>query len=152
MQIVPISRNSLHVTVNGVQKMATSTTIHHFRLIFLFSFGGVAVILLAIGIFLLIRRFRKKKQEIELKRNGRHLLGENLKVDFNNVSVNNRNQLVLTCTYEEYGIIYHFKSKSLRYDPWPYLTDTVDVYQSRDDPKQYFVDVEGSMSAEVVEL
>lgn len=146
MQVVTFSPDNFNFTLNGVRQPYTEENLRMFRRIFLFAFGTPALILIIIGATIFIIQWRKKQRAEELKQNGKMLVCQNLEIGYSSIQINHQYQILLTCSYtEKNGDVYLFKSRTLRYDPQPYLNGQVNVYHERENIKNYFVDVEGSM-------
>lgn len=117
-----------------------------FRLVFLLSFGSPALILIGIGLGIFISYSRQKRKEQDLKNRGRKIIASNLALAPSNVRINMQYQMYLTCTYQDArGQQYIFKSRLLRFDPLPFLSNQVTVYYDPDKMSRYFVDVDASM-------
>ena len=146
MQVVTFSPDNFNFTLNGVRQPYTEENLRMFRRIFLFAFGTPALILIIIGATIFIIQWRKKQRAEELKQNGKMLVCQNLEIGYSSIQINHQYQILLTCSYtEKNGDVYLFKSRTLRYDPRPYLNGQVNVYHERENIKNYFVDVEGIM-------
>ncbi|MGX7196354.1 hypothetical protein [Enterococcus olivae] len=146
MQVVPFGPHNFSFTLNGVPMPYNEENLQMFRRIFLLAFGIPALILVLIGGIVLIRRIIKNNRDQRLKEMEQPIVCHNLNLEYSSVQVNYQNKRYLTCSYtDDRGDTYLFKSRILRYDPLPYLDGTVNVYQNEFKPKQYFVDVEGSM-------
>lgn len=139
MQFIPIGFD----TAGTITTVSEETT---FRLIFLLSFGLPALILMGIGLGIFISYSRQKRKEQDLKNRGRKIIASNLALAPSNVRINMQYQMYLTCTYQDaIGQQYIFKSRLLRFDPLPFLSNQVTVYYDPDKMSRYFVDVDASM-------
>ncbi len=117
-----------------------------FRLVFLLSFGLPALILMGIGLGIFISYSRQKRKEQDLKNRGRQIIASNLAIAPSNVRINMQYQMYLTCTYQDArGQQYIFKSRLLRFDPIPFLSNQVTVYYDPGKMSRYFVDVDANM-------
>lgn len=147
MQVVSFGPENFNFTVNGVRQPYTVENLLMFRRIFLFAFGTPATILVLIGSVIFVLQRRKKKRMEELKQEGQMIVCQNLEIGYSAIQVNHQYQMLLNCSYtDQKGDTYLFKSRTLRYDPRPYLNGQVNVYHERENIKNYVVDVEGSMS------
>ncbi len=108
--------------------------------------GGISIPFLIIGIvFLLVLRAKKKKKR-ELLQNGRMIEAEVTGGQINyNVRVNNRHPWKLECKYEDTftGATYLFSSNNMWKDPFLYVGQSVKVYIDRENPRKYYVDLDG---------
>ena len=154
LQFIPISPESVTVSVNGVPQPPTAETLGNFRLIFLLTFGGVGAILMIIGGIFYSRNKRARKNEKWLKNNGVRLIGEVTGLEYSNVRINGHSTQYLLCSYRELeGRTYVFKSRILRINPVPYLDeDKIIIYHEKGNIKNYFVDVDGSINGLVFEI
>jgi len=153
-----IFRPGMMVTVNDVNRPATEADVLFFRLLFGGIFGGVGLIFLIVGIFLFLRR-RKRRREMErLKREGSLVVADVISCEPTNIRIggnisdndhHNRGRPLyhLRCSYQGIGNeTYIFKSDLLREDPTPYLDEgKVNVYCDREHMTPYFVDVDESI-------
>lgn len=147
IQFIPINPETMTVYRNGVRQIATEETVRVFRLIFLGVFGGLGLIFSVIGGILAFHPIRKRRRLEHLKREGALLVADAIGLEATHIRVNHRRLSYLRCSYETpIGETYIFKSDLLRADPIPHLDDgKVNVYYERDNMKEYFVDVDGSI-------
>lgn len=152
MQLIPIGPESFRYQINGVYQPYNANSLQVFRYIFLASFGLPGLILFGFGFGLLIYQKIKEKRAQELKQGGKEILCHQLELAYSSVQVNRQYKSYLTCIHtDKKGQTFIFKSRLLRYDPRPFLDDSVKVYYDRQDMRRYFVDIEGSMG-DVFEL
>ena len=150
-QIIPLTPEDINMFVNGVRQPATLETLRNFRLLFLAIFGGIGLILLIIGGIIIGRLQTVRKKEQYLKTSGICLLAEVVELEFSSLRVNNRPTRYLQCLYTDAkGKAYIFKSRILRINPIPYLDeDKIKIYHERGNMRNYFVDVDGSIKAQL---
>ncbi|EOL42734.1 hypothetical protein RV11_GL003057 [Enterococcus phoeniculicola] len=153
LQIIPINESNFHMSVNGVEQPYSAANVHTFRLIFLSTFGGVGGLLLVTAGIFIGRNYYKKKRVINLKDSGEKIVAEVVDYLPSHVRVNHYPAMYLICSYKKLtGEQLNFKSKLLRRNPIPFLSDNkVIVYYDKNNLKKYFVDVDESIG-NVVEL
>lgn len=126
-----------------------------FRLAFLCSFGGIGVILAIIGGVLLAKASTRRRRAEALEAGGTCAMADVVDITpVYTMNVNGRSPYILRCTYRHTdGQLYMLKSEYLRYNPKHLLPNNqVKVWIDPYDIKQYYVDVEGSLSERIVEL
>ena len=115
------------------------------RVIFLYTFGGIGILFLIIGVIFLILMLQKKKEAQQLLDNGRYILAEICEIVPNyTVRVNGKNPYIIKCKYEAInGTVHIFKSRNLFFNPESVLKGTrVKVYTDRINYKKYYVDID----------
>lgn len=116
--------------------------------------GGLSCGYLILGIsFLFVTR--KSKARKYLMKEGRAADAELIRVDHKtNVRINGAHPYVLVCQYiHNDGQVYMMSSQMLKLDPTPYLYEGhVRFYYDNNDVTKYYIDVEGSMNRQVVEI
>lgn len=156
VQLVPMSPQSITYTRNGVLQPPTEETLRAFRSLFLLAFGVPGVLLLTAGGIVGGRAHQRKKLAAQLRKEGTCLQAAAQDFVPSNVRINHHPVLRLRCAYTDAGgITYLFRSDYLRYDPLPYLPNgLVRVYVDVENPRRYFVDIDGSVQANhtIVEL
>lgn len=128
---------------------------HIFRVTFLATFGGMGLIMMLSGVIAGYRIRKKNAAANDLLSSGNNVWADVVDVSGSqNVRVNNQSPRILRCTYRHTdGNTYMFKSGYLRYDPRTLLKDgKVKVWFDPYDMKKYYVDVDGSLSENIVEL
>jgi len=156
MQLVPMSPEDISYYHNGIRQPSTEATLRSFRLIFLLCFGLIGAVLAAVGGILLVRWSIRRRRNQRLKQEGTRITAVVADYTPATVRVNHQYMTRLQCTYNTPGgKTYIFKSGYLRMDPVPYLHEgEITVYYERNNMKNYFVDVDGSigLGSKVVEL
>lgn len=152
-QIVPINESNFHMSRNGVKLPYSVENVRTFRLIFLSTFGSIGGLLLLISCIFISRNYYIKKRNASLKESGEKIMAEVVDYLPSKIRVNNHLAMYLICSYEKNtGEYLNFRSKLLRRDPRPFLSENkVVVYYDRDNLKKYFVDIDGSIE-NVIEL
>ncbi|MGL5437985.1 MAG: DUF3592 domain-containing protein [Lachnospiraceae bacterium] len=98
---------------------------------------------------------RKNKARKYLMEEGRAADAELVRVDYKtNVKINGAHPYVLVCQYmHNDGQVYMMSSQMLKFDPTSYLYEGhVRFYYDNNDVTKYYIDVEGSMNRQVVEI
>ena len=122
---------------------------------FLGMFGGFGVIVLAVGVIILVKAAGAARLKERLIEEGNYVWAELQDVSKNyTVRINGHSPFVLRCRYRHSdGKTYVFKSRYLRYDPQDMIAgERVRVWFDRDDISKYYVDVEGSVDNDLIEL
>lgn len=115
------------------------------QVIFLYTFGGIGIIFLFIGILFLILMLKKKNDVQKLLDNGQYIIAEICEITPNyTVRVNGKHPYVIQCKYEAIdGTVHIFKSRNLFFNPESMLRSTsVKVYTDRVNYKKYYVDID----------
>lgn len=146
-QFLTINEHNFRATVNGVVQPYSQESVDSFRMIFLVVFGLVGIILFTIGVVILGRILYKRKLEQSLKDSGEKIMAKVTGCKKSLMQINYRRPRYLICTYpSKMGGYVQVRSKLCMRDPRPGFVDNqVAVYVDRENPKKYFVDVEGSM-------
>ena len=119
------------------------------RDIFLYTFGGIGIIFLLIGVIFLILMLKKRKEAQQLLVDGRYIVAEICEIVPNyTVRVNGKYPYVIHCKYEALdGTVHIFKSRNLFFNPEPLLkSNSVKVYTDRTNYKKYYVDIDEVLS------
>ncbi|WP_207696702.1 hypothetical protein DOK67_0001994 [Enterococcus sp. DIV0212c] len=147
VQVVPITPDNFHFTINGVTQPYSLENVRMFRLIFLLVFGFVGMIPIVIGGIVIIWNKMKRRQQQRLKEEGRALRAKVNQLTSSSIRLYNGYGMRLMCSYKnEAGETYLFKSQLLRIDPTPFLNEgQVTVYCDRENSSNYFVDIDGSV-------
>jgi len=105
----------------------------------------VGVVLFVIGVIAYVRRFIRKRKNLNLVKNGLILYAEFHEIGKNtSVSINGMNPFtVIAKWYDESGYkTYYFASHNIWFDPKPYITQKeITVYVDSSNPLRYFVDL-----------
>lgn len=115
------------------------------RVIFLYTFGGIGIVFLIIGVILLILMLKKKKDSQQLLDEGRYIIAEICEIVPNySIRVNGKHPYVIHCKYEALdGTIHIFKSRNLFFNPESMLKGTsVKIYTDGKNYKKYYVDID----------
>lgn len=126
-----------------------------FRYTFLGAFGGMGLIMMIAGVIVGLRMRKKKAMVDDLTASGNYVWADVVDVSSSqSVRINNQSPRILRCTFTHTdGNTYICKSGYLRYDPRSLLKDgKVKVWFDPYDMKKYYVDVDGSLAKQVVEL
>lgn len=126
-----------------------------FRYTFLGVFGGIGIVLMLIGLILGCQMQKKKAMADRLVASGHFVWADAVDVSINmNMRINHQSPCVLRCALRHTdGQTYLLRSPYLRFDPRAFLTDgKVKVWLDPYDIKQYYVDVDGSMNTDIIEL
>lgn len=126
-----------------------------FRYTFLGTFGGMGAILIIAGLIVALRAWQKQRMAAELMSAGHSAWADVVDISWNaNVKLDNQSLKYLRCALKHTdGNTYMFKSPYLRYDPRKLLRDgKVRVWFDPYDMRRYFVDVDGSMAENVIEV
>lgn len=147
IQVIPLDPEKITVNISGTRHPSTEETLDMFRRIFLLSFGIPGIGMLLTGGGVLAKRMSRLKTEEKMKKEGTHIEAEVTGYPSTFVEWGQRFLARLECTYTTIdGKSHVFKSRLLRADPSPFLENgKVNVYYNKENPKQYFVDVDGSI-------
>lgn len=134
------------ITVNGSYTRST-WTLYNFRLLLLVIFGGIGLLLLVLGLGIWRHSRRKKRQNDWLKLQGAKVKAELEAVQPTSFVINHQRLYRLMCSAKLNGTAYLFKSQLLNRNPLPFLkSNQVNVYYHLEDMRQYFVDIDDSMT------
>lgn len=110
--------------------------------------GVIGVVFGTIGGIFLIVGIRRDRLDKRLIAEGNYVYADIDCVDYNTmVSINGRHPYIIKCRYyDQYSdITYLYKSRDIRFDPTEILSargiTQLKVYVSKDNPKQYMVDI-----------
>lgn len=126
-----------------------------FRYTFLGVFGGVGAIQIIAGAVVGFRQRSKQAAIDDLVSSGNSVWAEVVDVSSSqNARINNQSPRFLRCVYKHTdGNTYMFRSPYLRYDPRALLKDgKVKVWFDPYNMERYYVDVDGSLTENVIEL
>ena len=127
---------------------------HVFTIVFTGMFGLFGVVMLTVGAIILARAVRAVRRRNALIEAGNYIWADIIDVSLNrNIQINDRYPYILRCQYRHIdGNNYVFKSGYLRYNPCNLMGERVKVWFDRDNIKKYYVDVEGSLTNDIIEL
>lgn len=126
-----------------------------FRYVFLGVFGGIGVVEFVVGGAFAYHATKKRRMIDDLVSSGNSIWADVVDVSSNqNVRINRQSPRYLLCAYRHTdGNTYMFKSPYLRYDPRRFLKDgKVKVWFDPYNMKRYYVDVDGSLTENIIEV
>lgn len=126
-----------------------------FRYTFLGVFGGIGAIQIIAGIVVGFKLRKKRAMIDELVSAGNSVWTDVVDLSSSqSVRINNQSPRYLRSTYKHTdGNTYMFKSAYLRYDPRTFLKDgKVKVWFDPYNMERYYVDVDGSLAENIIEL
>ena len=114
------------------------------NLILLCVLGGQGVIFALAGAICLMKDIRRRRGMQEAIDQGYYILAKVAGTTVQtNVSMNGRHPCVVECQAMQDGVLHIYRSRYLYFDPTAVLDGReVKVYINRNDPKQYYVDID----------
>lgn len=150
-----IGMGVLFLAAGIIVGVATAGQMPMFGWLFPLAFGGPGLILMLVGIFMLRRSAGKSSTKKRLMEEGsmEWLPVTDVEMQYN-IRVNGKSPYVIFCNYQgSDGRIYRMKSSYLNFNPSQMLPNgRVKVYLDRENPANYYIDVDGSLTNEVWEV
>lgn len=113
--------------------------------IFTYTFGGLGMVFLILGIVFLALEIQKKRHCNRLLRDGNYITAEisEISLDYS-IRVNRRYPYTVICRYQDMtGTVHMFKSRNLYFNPEPLLQgQTVKIYVDGKDFRHYYMDID----------